>query len=67
MTELSFPLDLDDMNIEIIGHLDDDALYNLCKTSNRSKQLCSNPVAWSSNRPSKLAPLNFLQRLDGLL
>lgn len=60
MNELSFPLEVDDMNMEVISYLDDDALYNLCKSSKNSKRLCSNPAVWSAQRPSQLAPLNFL-------
>lgn len=39
--EQSFPLLVNDMNTEIIRHMEDDALYNLCKTSRKSKLLCN--------------------------
>lgn len=63
MEPLSFPLSVKDANMEIISYLDDDALYNLCKTNKSSERLCESTMAWSANRPSQLAPLNFLQSL----
>lgn len=63
MEQLSFPLPVNDMNIEVIGYLNDDALYNLCKTSTNSLLLCASSDVWSPNRPSELAPLNFLRPL----
>ena len=63
MEQLSFPLPVNDMNMEIISYLDDDSLYNLCKTSTYSQLLCESPDVWSVNRPSELAPLNFLRPL----
>ncbi len=56
-----FPLQVQDMNNEIIARLDDDSLYQLCKTNKQMIRTCLSDKIWALRANSPLAPLYLVR------